>query len=64
MKPATVTLQLSDWQHILHAIESSFVRKVKRGDVRAADEMQLIGLALARQCKDHYANASAKKGEQ
>ena len=23
-----------------------------------------LGLALARQCKDHYANASAKKGEQ
>ena len=45
----TVTLSLRDWQHVFNAVESSFQRKTKRGEHKAADEMMLIGLSILRQ---------------
>ena len=50
VKPFTsVTLSTADWIHIVHAIESSFTRKTKRGEHKKADEMMLIGLSILRQ---------------
>lgn len=46
---AAVTLPLADWIHIVHAVESSFVRKTKRGQHKPADEMKLIGLSIIEQ---------------
>ena len=49
-KPITaVTLPTADWLHIVHAVESSFTRKTKRGEHKKADEMMLIGLSILRQ---------------
>ncbi len=50
VKPITsVTLPTADWIHIVHAVESSFTRKTKRGEHKKADEMMLIGLSILRQ---------------
>ena len=50
VKPITaVTLPTADWIHIVHAVESSFQRKTKRGEHKAADEMMLIGLSILQQ---------------
>lgn len=46
----TVTLSRRDWGHVLNAIESSFTRKLKRGDEKAADEMWLIYESVVYQC--------------
>jgi hypothetical protein len=46
---AAVTLPVRDWAHVINAVESSFQRKVKRGDIKAADEMRLIDLSIIRQ---------------
>lgn len=45
----TVTLTAADWSHVVNAVASSFDRKVKRKDGRAADEMALIGRSIIRQ---------------
>lgn len=47
-----VTLPARDWVHVVNAVESSFGRKYKRGDKRAADEMELIGRSIIRQVKE------------
>jgi hypothetical protein len=50
VRPITaVTLPTADWIHIVHAIESSFTRKTKRGEHKKADEMMLIGLSIIQQ---------------
>jgi hypothetical protein len=50
VRPITaITLPTADWIHIVHAIESSFARKTKRGEHKKADEMMLIGLSILRQ---------------
>ncbi len=50
VKPITaVTLPTADWIHVVHAVESSFQRKTKRREHRAADEMMLIGLSILQQ---------------
>jgi hypothetical protein len=46
----TATLTERDWVRVVHAINSSLTRKAKRGDIRGADEMKLIGVSLVRQC--------------
>jgi hypothetical protein len=46
---AAVTLPAADWIRIVHAVESSFTRKTKRGEHKKADEMMLIGLSILRQ---------------
>jgi hypothetical protein len=45
-----VTLPLSDWVHVVHAIHSSYERKMKRKEYRAADETAIIGSTIIRQC--------------
>jgi len=50
VRPITaVTLPTADWIHIVHTVESSFQRKTKRGEHKAADEMMLIGLSILQQ---------------
>lgn len=49
---ATVALPLRDWIHVIHAVESSYARKKKRGEGKKADEMFLIGTAIHRQLTD------------
>jgi hypothetical protein len=46
---AAVTLPVRDWVHVINAVESSFQRKKKRGELKKADEMQLIGLSILQQ---------------
>jgi hypothetical protein len=46
---AAVTLPTRDWVRVVHAVESSFQRKTKRGEHKAADEMTLIGLSILQQ---------------
>jgi hypothetical protein len=46
---AAVSLSARDWTRVVHAVESSLVRKTKRGEHKAADEMQLIGLSILQQ---------------
>lgn len=62
---ATITATLSprDWVRVIHAVDSSFTRKAKRGDSQGADEMQLIGRALIRQCSPQRASEKQKREE-
>jgi hypothetical protein len=46
---AAVTLPTRDWVRVVHAVESSFQRKTKRKEHRAADDMMMIGLSILRQ---------------